>query len=283
MNYTYLTLTLAFLIAGCSKPNDAKDKIDDQTYIITATNFNVDQDIPLTIKTSLESEKSFIVERNKTTKIYIRAAAGEYVQFTVSKITCIYEVTDSKGTRIAYYTSMPSSPGNTAVLDFIAFAPDDLQKDLLQFKTGLAKLAADNLIKRPYLLKERYFVEGGVQTDNLGIQLSCSYNDEYHFTPYPGELGNFNPERLIFTSAIDKNQSTCSYGSFEVIPTNISVVNNNSNTLNFPIWDPASIEGGSSSMIYRQLFIESISSTGVLTLYRELTNNKKEVFVYAPK
>ena len=283
MNYTYLTLILTFFIAGCSKPNDAKDKIDDQTYIITATNFSVDQDIPLTIKTSLEPEKSFIVERNNTTKIYVRAAAGEYVQFTVSKIACIYEVTDSKGTRIAYYTSIPSSPGNTAVLDFIAFALNDPQKDLLQFKTGQAKQAADNLINRPYLLKERYFVEDGVQADNSGVQLSCSYNDEYRFTPYPGELGNFNPERLIFTSAIDKNQSVCSYGSSEVIPTNISVVNNNSNTLNFPIWYPASIEGASPSMVYRQHFIESISSAGVLTLYRDLTNNKKEVFVYAPK
>lgn len=283
MNYTYFTLILAFFIAGCSKTNDVENKIDDQTYIISTTNFSVDQNVFLTIKTSLEKEKRYTIERDTTTKIFVRASPGEYVQFTVSNIACIYEVKDSKGTRIANYTSLPSSLENTVVLDFIAFDPNDPIKDLLQFKTGLAKLAADNLIHKSYLLKERFYLEDGIKTDNSSVQLSCSYDDEYRFIPYSGELGNFNPERLIFTSVIDKNQSTCLYGSFEVIPTNITIINNKSNTLNFPIWDPASIDGGSSSMIYRQLFIESLSSTGVLTLFRNITNNKKEVFVYAPK
>jgi hypothetical protein len=269
------------LIAGCSRSNI---KIDDQTYIIIATNFSPDQDISLTIKTSLEPEKTATIGRNTTTKIYIRAAIGEYVQFAVSKITCIYQVTDSKGTRIADYTSLPSSTGNTIILDFIAFDPKESEKDFLQYKTGLAKSVATNLINKPYLLKERYFVENGIQRNKSAVQPSCSYDDEYRFIPYPGEFGNFNPERLIFTPVINKNQSSCSYGASEIIPTNaVSVINNNTNTMNFPIWDLTSIDGAGSSMIYRQLFIDAISTDGFLTLHRDVTNSQKEVFVYKPK
>lgn len=283
MNRTCRIFILILFISGCSKSNDTI-KIDDQTYIITATNFSFDQDISLTIKTSLEPEKTTKIKEDTTTKINIRAAAGEYVQFTVSKVASTYLITDSKGTRIADYSSLPYSTGNTTVLDFIAFDPNDTQKDILQYKTGLAKLAADNLIKKSYLLKERYFTEDGVQTDNSGAQLACSYNDEYHFILYPGELGNFNPERLIFTSSIDKKQSTCSYSGFEIMPTNaISIVSNVSDVISFPIWDPTSIDGNNSSMIYRQFFIDSINTSGVFTLHRNITNNKKEVFVYKPK
>ncbi len=283
MNRTCRILIMILFITGCSKSSDTI-KIDDQTYIITVTNFSFDQDISLTIKTSLEPEKTTKIKKDATTKINIRAAAGEYVQFTVSKIASTYLITDSKGTRIADYSSLPYSTGNTTVLDFIAFDPNDTQKDILQYKTGLAKLAADNLIKKLYLLKERYFTEDGVQTDNSGAQLDCSYNDEYHFILYPGELGNFNPERLIFTSSIDKKQSTCSYNDFEIMPTNaISIVSNVSDEISFPIWDPTSIDGNNFSMIYRQFFIDSINTSGVFTLHRNITNNKKEVFVYKPK
>lgn len=282
-------MLLFLFIAGCSKSNntnkiDNQIDIDDHTYIITATSFFSDEEIYLTIKTSLEPEKKITIERDTTKKIYVRAAAGEYVQFTVSKIPYNYRVTDSKGILIADYTSLPASTNNTTVLDFIAFAPNDIKKDLLQYKMGLVKSAADNLMSRDYLLKKRYFVENGIQTDNSGIQPACSYNDAYQFIPYPGELGNFNPERLLFTTVIDKNLSSCTYGDFGIIPTNdLSIISNNSNTFNFPIWDPASIDGGDSSMIYRQFFIDSLSSIGVFTMHRNITDIKKEVFVYEPK
>lgn len=283
MNRTFFTFIVALFVVSCSK-SDKTDTIDDQTYTITASNFSVEQDLSLTAKTSLQSEKNFTIKPNTTTKINIRAAVGEYVQLTVSKVTSFYLIDDSKGTRIAEYSSLPYSTGNTAILDFIAFDPNDTQKDLLRYKTGLAKLAADNLFKKSYLLKERFFTEDGVQTDNSNAQLACSYNDEYHFIPYPGELGNFNPERLIFTSSIDKTQSACSYSDSEIMPTNnISILSNVSDTINFPIWDPLSVDGSNSSMIYRQFFIDSISTTGTLTLHRNIANNKKEVFVYKPK
>ena len=283
MNRTCIALTIALFMAGCSKSNDTH-KTDDQTYIISVTNPNVEQDISLTIHTSLEPEKNFTVKRNTSTKIYIRAAAGEYVQFTVTKAAAYYLIDDSKGTHIAEYPSQPYSTTNTSVLDFIAFDPNDTKKDILQYKTGLAKVAADNLMKRSYLLKERYFIEDGVQTDNSGAQLACTFDDEYQFIPYPGEWGNFSPERLIFTSSIYKNQSSCSYSGFEIMPTNnTSIVSNTSNSINFPIWDPLAIDGSNSAMIYRQFVIDSITPSGVFTLHRNITDNKKEVFVYKAK
>lgn len=284
MNCTRIALTIVLFLASCSKSNHTDDKIDDQTYIISATNPNVEQDISLTIKTTIQSEKKFTIKSNTTTKIYIRAAAGEYVQCTVSKVAAFYLVEDSRGVRLAEYPSLPHSTGNTTIFDFIAFDPNDTQKDILQYKTGLAKLAADQLIKKTYLLKERYFIEDGVQTDNSGAQLACSYNDEYHFIPSPGELGNFNPERLLFTSFINKRQSTCSYSDFEIMPTNhISIVSNASNAISFPIWDPLSIDGSNASMIYRHFIIDSINTSGVFTIHRDITTTKKEVFVYTPK
>lgn len=286
MNRIFFILIILTFSISCSKPDNTNnsDKIDDRTYIITATNFSIEQDISLTIKTSLQPEKNFTIKRDATTKIYIRAAAGEYVQFSVSKVTSFYLINDSKGTRLAEYSSLPYSTGNTSVLDFIAFDPNDTQKDILQYKTGLAKLAAQNLIKKTYLLTERYFIEDGINKDNSGAQLACSYDDEYKFIPYPGEKGNFNPERLMFTSSIDKKQSSCSYSGFEIMPTNaVSIVSNIDDMISFPIWDPTQIDGNNFSMIYRQFILDSINSLGVLTLHRNITNNKKEVFVYKPK
>jgi hypothetical protein len=281
-NATYCFSVLLFVIAvaGCSK-TEKKIEITDQTYIIRASNMSI-SDIPLTVKTSLEAEQTFTIPKNSTKDIYIRAAAGEYVKFTVTKAACEYRILDSRGALIALYAGLPSSAGNTVELDFIAFAPTDQEKDLLKYKTGLAKVIGDNLAGRPYQLRERYYLENGTKTDNAWVQESCTFNDEYIFTPLKGEFGNFNPELIALNTTIDKNKSSCSYGAEPVVPPLPSVFTNGKNTVSFPIWDRLAVDGPPSSMIYRELIIDSINTDGVLTLHREV-DGKKEVFVYGAK
>ena len=282
MKYTFTAFLFMLFAFGCSK-SEKKIAITNQTYFIEASNISV-ENISLTIKTSLEKEKTFIIPKSSEKEISFLAAAGEYVKFTAEKKNfCSYRVLDSKRVTIALYESLPSSAGNIVELDFIAFPPDDTEKNFMKYKTGMAKAIGDNLIGRPYLLSERYYLENGIKTDNSWVQESCSFNDEYQFQTQRGENGNFNPERLIFTPVIDKSKSSCSYPAGEVIPTNsISVITNGNNKFMFPIWDRLSIDAPS-SMVYRQLTIDSINSTGILTLHREVDGNKKEVFVYKPK
>lgn len=280
MQYTFFLLLFILLIAGCSK-TEKKIEITDQTYTISASNISV-KDVLLVIKTSLDQEKTYTIPKNSTKNIYLHAAAGEYVKFTVTNNACEYRILDSRGTIIALYQSFSSSSGNTVELDFIAFAPSDQEKNIMKYKIGLAKAIGDNLLGKPYLLHERYYLENGMKMDNSAIQASCTYKDEYVFIPQKGEFGNFNPGRLIFTPAIDK--SSCSYNPGLIIPTNnTSMIVNGNDTVSFPIWDPLSIDGPPSSMIYRQLIIDSINSNGILTLHRKINNTKKEVFVYQPK
>jgi protease II len=283
MKNTFTAFLLMVFVFGCSKTEN-KIEITNQTYFIQVSNPN--SDISLTIKTSLEKEKTVAIPKNseKETEINFLAAAGEYVKFRVTNDgSCIYRVLDSKGVTIALYEGLPSSTGSTVELDFIAFAPGDTEKNFMKYKTGLAKTIGDNLVGRPYLLHERYYLENGVKTDNSWVQESCSYNDEYQFLPVRGEFGNFNPERLVFSSVMDKSKSSCSYGSGQIIPSDVSVVTNGISTISFPIWDRLAVDGPPSSMIYRQLTIDSISSTGILTLHREAGGSKQEVFVYQPK
>lgn len=278
--YCFTLLLFLLSVAGCSK-TEKKIEITDQTYIIKASNMSVN-DISLTIKTSVDPEKSFTIPGNDTKDIYVHATAGEYVKFTVTKAACEYRIVDSRGAKIALYQSFPSSSGNIVELDFIAFAPEDQEKDFIKYKTGLAKAIGENLTKRPYLLLERYYLENGTRTDNAWVQEACTFRDEYIFTPQPGEFGNFNPERMIVSTIIDKNKSSCSYPAGPIVPANISVFSNGNNTVSFPIWDRLAVDGPPSSMIYRQLTIDSINTDGILTLHREV-DGKKEVFVYGPK
>jgi len=281
MKYTFLFLLFILLTVGCSK-TEKKIEITDDTYTISASSSSVD-DITLTIKTSLETEKTYTIKNSSTKKIYVHASAGEYVKFTVTDKSCEYRISDSRGVLIALYVSFPSSSGNTVELDFIAFPPADQEKNFIQYKTGLAKAIGNNLVGRPYLLRERYYLENGTKTDNRWVQDSCTFNDEYDFLPQRGEFGNFNPERMIFSTSIDPNKSSCSYGASLIVPPNISVIRNGSDSLSFPIWDRLAVDGPPSSMIYRQLIIDSINSNGILTLHREVNSSKKEVFVYKPK
>ena len=283
MKHTFTAFLLMLFVFGCSKTEN-KTEITNQTYFIQVFNSSSDN-ISVTIKTSLEKEKTVAIPKNseKKTEISFLAAAGEYAKFTVTNnSSCVYSVLDSKRVPIALYDGF-SSTGPTVELDFIAFAPEDTEKNFMKYKTGLAKTMGDNLVGKPYLLHERYYLENGVKTDNSWVQESCSYNDEYQFRPVRGEYGNFNPERMVFSSVIDKDKSSCSYGPGQIMPSNISVVTNGSSTISFPIWDRLSIDGPPSSMIYRQLTIDSISSTGILTLHREAGSSRKEVFVYKPK
>lgn len=280
MTYTLTLLFFLLSLAGCSK-TEKKIDITDQVYIIKASNMSV-SDISLTIKTSLDQQKSFTIPKNSSKDIYVHATAGEYVKFTVTKAACEYRILDSRGATIALYQSLPSSAGNTAELDFIAFAPTDQKKDFIQYKTGLAKAVGENLASRPYLLLERYYLENGTKTDNSAVQESCTYGDEYVFIPQKAEFGNFNPERMILSTVIDPNKSSCSYNAGPIVPTDISVFANGSNMVSFPIWDRLAVDGPPSSMIYRQMIVDSINSNGILTLHREV-NSKKEVFVYSPK
>lgn len=283
MKYTFAIFWLLLLAFGCTK-NENKTDVTNQTYFLEVRNLSVGKNGSVTIKTSLEREKTVIIPENSTKRFSIRAAAGEYVTFTVStKAWCAYRVQDSKGVTIALYESGLNSPDDSYELDFIAFPPDDPEKDFMKYKTGIARSIGDNLIGRTYLLSERYTLKDGVKTDNAYAQESCTFNDEYQFRPTRGESGNFNPERLILYPFIDKSKSSCSYGGGEIIPTNnILVVTNSDNKMIFPIWDRLSIDGSYSMMTYRQLTIDSISNTGVLTMHR-LVDDKKEVFVYKPK
>lgn len=87
---------------------------------------------------------------------------------------------------------------------------------------------------------------------------------------------------MVLSTVIDKNKFSCSYDAGPIVPTDISVFTNASDTVSFPIWDRLSVDGPPSSVIYRQLVIDSINTDGVLTLHREV-DGKKEVFVYEPK
>ncbi|MGN6602753.1 MAG: hypothetical protein ACTHK8_09905 [Ginsengibacter sp.] len=280
MNHTFALLLFIFSIAGCSK-TEKKIEITDKTYIIKASNLSVD-DIPLSIKTSLDPQRKIIIPKNTTKDIYVNASAGEYVKFTVTKAACEYRILDSRGTTIALYGSLPPSSGNTTELDFIAFPPADPDKDVIKYKTGMAKKIGDNLVGRPYLLHERYYLENGIKSSSGNVQEPCTYNDEYVFVSQRGEFGNFNPERMIFSTKIDQSKSSCSYGAGIIVPPNVSVFSNGSDTLYFPIWDRLAVDGPPSSMIYRKLIIDSINTNGTLTLHRG-DNSKKEVFVYEPK
>jgi|SRR6185312_52923 len=279
-SYCFTLFLFLLCLAGCSK-TEKKIEITDQTYIIKASNMSL-SDITLIIKTSLEQEKNLTIPKNSTKDIYVRASAGEYVKFTVTKAACEYRILDSRGATIALYGSFPSSTGSTAELDFIAFAPADQEKDFMKYKTGLAKEIGDNLTRSPYLLRERYYLANGTRTDNASVQEPCTFSDEYVFTPQRAEFGNFNPERMVLSTIIDKNKSSCSYNAGPIVPTDISVFTNANDTVSFPIWDRLSVDGPPSSMIYRQLVVDSINTDGVLTLHREV-DGKKEVFVYGPK
>lgn len=279
-SYCFTLFLFLLCLAGCSK-TEKKIEITDQTYIIKASNMSL-SDITLIIKTSLEQEKNFTIPKNSTKDIYVRASAGEYVKFTVTKAACEYRILDSRGATIALYGSFPSSTGSTAELDFIAFAPADQEKDFMKYKTGLAKEIGDNLTRSPYLLRERYYLANGTRTDNASVQEPCTFSDEYVFTAQRAEFGNFNPERMVLSTIIDKNKSSCSYNAGPIVPTDISVFTNANDTVSFPIWDRLSVDGPPSSMIYRQLVVDSINTDGVLTLHREV-DGKKEVFVYGPK
>lgn len=281
MKYYFPLLLCILFIAGCSK-TEKKIEITDETYIIKASNGSVN-DISLTIKTSLDKETNTTIQKNDTKDIYVHASAGEYVKFTVTKGSCSYRILDSRGTTIALYESLPSSTGNTVELDFIAFAPTDQEKNIIKYKTGLAKAIGENLVGRPYLLHERYYLENGTKTDNSAVQVSCTFGDEYVFVPQRGEFGNFSPERFIFSTHIDKNKSSCPINAGLIVPNNVSIAVNGSNNISFPIWDRLAVDGPPSTMIYRQLVIDSINSIGILTLHREVSNGKKEVFVYKPK
>lgn|GEM_PF-4083166 len=279
MKYIFPILLFILLIVGCSKTEKKIENTDD-TYTITASNLSVD-DISLTIKTSLDAAKTYTIPKNSTKKMYVHASSGEYVRFAVTKKSCEYRISDSKGALIALYGSLPSSSGNTVELDFIAFPLADQEKNVIKYKTGLAKQIGENLVGHTYLLRERYYLENGTKTDARWVQDSCTYNDEYEFRSQGGEFGNFNPERMIFSTDIDPKKSACSYG--RVVPSNISTVRNDSDSISFPIWDRLAVDGPPSSMIYRQLIIDSLSSDGILTLHREVSSGKKEVFVYMPK
>ena len=279
-SYCFTLFLFLLCLAGCSK-TEKKIEITDQTYIIKASNMSL-SDITLIIKTSLEQEKNLTIPKNSTKDIYVRASAGEYVKFTVTKAACEYRILDSRGATIALYGSFPSSTGSTAELDFIAFAPADQEKDFMKYKTGLAKEIGDNLTRSPYLLRERYYLANGTRTDNASVQEPCTFSDEYVFTPQRAEFGNFNPERMVLSTIIDKNKSSCSYNAGPIVPTDISVFTNANDTVSFPIWDRLSVDGPPSWMIYRQLVVDSINTDGVLTLHREV-DGKKEVFVYGPK
>ncbi len=281
MKYSFPLLLFILFVIGCSKI-EKKIEITDQTYIIRASNGSV-YDIPLTIKTSLDKEKTFTIQKLDTKDIYVHASAGEYVKFTVTKESCEYRILDSRETTIALYGSLPSSSGNTVELDFIAFAPTDKEKNIITYKTGVAKAIGENLVGRPYLLHERFYLENGTKTDNSAVQASCTFGDEYVFVPQQGEFGNFNPERLIFSTHIDKNKSSCAYNAGLIVPNDISVIVNGSDNISFPIWDRLAVDGPPSNMIFRTLVIDSINSVGVLTLHREVSSGKKEVFVYKPK
>ncbi len=281
MKFSFPLLLLILFIAGCSK-TEKKTEITDETYIIRASNMS-NNNISLTIKTSLEKEKTVTIQKIGTKDIYFHASAGEYVKFTVTKDASVYRILDSRGAVIALYENFPSSTGNTVELDFIAFAPTDKEKNIITYKTGLAKAIGENLLGRPYLLHERYYLENGTKTDNSAVQVSCTFGDEYVFVPQQGEFGNFNPERLIFSTHIDKNKSSCSYNSGLIVPNDLSVIVNGSDNISFPIWDRLAVDGPPSNMIFRTLVIDSLNSVGVLTLHREVSSGKKEVFVYKPK
>jgi hypothetical protein len=281
MKYIFPLLLFILFLAACSK-TEKKIEITDGTYIIKASNLSVN-DISLTIKTSLDEKKTFTIPKNSTKDIYVHASAREYVEFTVTKNSCEYRILDSRGTLLALYNGFLSSAGNTVELDFIAFAPADQEKNIIACKTGLAKEIGENLVGRPYLLHERYYLENGTKTDNSKVQEACTYNDEYMFLAQKGEFGNFNPERMVFSTIIDKNKSSCSYSDGQIVLANLSVITNGSNNVSFPIWDRLAVDGPPSSMIYRQMIIDSINSIGILTLHRDVSNGKKEVFVYRPK
>lgn len=281
MKYTAFAILFVLLVFGCTK-SENKMVITDQTYIIKADNFGI-VDIPLTIKTSLEKEKTVIIPANGKKDISILAAPGEYVKFTVTKVAAIYTIVDSKGVVIAHYGSFPTSTASMVELDFIAYPVNDTEKNFIKYKTGLAKAIAENLVGRPYFLRERYYLENGIKTNASWLQESCTYNDEYQFIPYPAELGNFNPERMVFTTTIDKGKSSCTYGPGEIFTNRTSVIRNEENTVSFPIWDQLAVDGSPSAMMSRLLTIDSINSSGTLTLSRETDSNKKEVFVYKPK
>ncbi len=84
ISYSLSLLLFLLSLAGCSKTENKKE-ITDQTYIIKASNVS---DITLTIKTSLDPEKSFTIPKSGSKDIYVHATAGEYVKFTVTKAAC---------------------------------------------------------------------------------------------------------------------------------------------------------------------------------------------------
>lgn len=280
-NLILIVLSVIFFITGCTKTENVK-KMTDDTYIIEVFNTSVEKNT-IIIKTSLTPEKTFTISPNTKKEIPVRAAAGEYVRFKVSKVNGAgYRILDSKGIPIANYESLPQPVDNFIELDFIAFGVDDQEKDFLKYKTGRAKILANHLVDKPYKLRERYQIENGVKTSDANIQPLCSFDDEYTFLPYRGEFGNFNPQRLILSIVIDKSKSSCTYGAGIVVPTyGVAAFINESDVVSFPIWDRVAVDGHPSQMIFEQLSIESVNADGTITLFR-MVDNAKEFFVYKP-
>lgn len=170
MKYTFTAFLFMLFALGCSK-SEKKIAITDQTYFIKATNFSGDNNSSVTIKTSLEKEKTFTIPKSGEKDISFLAAAGEYVKFTVpNNVPCIYRVLDCKGVTIALYEGLPSPASNPVELDFIAFPPNDTEKNFMKYKTDMAKAIGDNLIGRPYLLSERYYLENGIKNNSSWFQ-----------------------------------------------------------------------------------------------------------------
>ncbi len=283
LKFTCLSLLVIIFCCSCTKQG-VEDELTDQTYFILVTNTNVNE-VELSVSTSIDKKKTFIIGGVSDKKIKILATPGEYVKFKVTnKGGCIYEVLDSKGVKIATYNSLPNSTGNWVELDFIAFPTNDQEKDFLKYKTGTVRKIADQLIGKHYKLDERYYLENGIKTYESGAQLPCTYGDAYNFITSRGENGNFNPNRLVFSTEIVKAKSSCLYGPGPIVPTNgISVVTNEDNTISFPIWDNSVTGGSTTNMSYRHLQIDSIEEDGTFVLFQKIGDNKKEIFVYKPE
>ncbi|SDC02082.1 hypothetical protein [Niabella drilacis] len=291
MKAIFIVVTPLLMLA-CSKSNNREEPDLSNAYIIEVDNsFSPDKAMVVKFRTSLETEKTVTVPAGKTdVKIPVKAAVGEYVRFSVSKTgSGIVKVYDPKGGLIADYSGFPGidpTVTDAIVYDFIAFDPDDQVRDPLQYKTGIAKTAADKLLNKPYLIDKRYFIENENITDNMGSQMPCFLTAEYYLRARNFSVPVFNPDLLLIDVEVRKGEGGCTHVGGDTYPPypqeTITRINNKDASFAFPVWDPAN-PGTPIGVGYSNFTLDSINAAGVITFHKDLSATKKEVFVYRLK
>lgn len=274
-----LFFIVGLLLWSCSKSEKPDNFLPGEEYMVEIDNLSTAEGS--FIATSSMESKKITLKAAVQSKISLHANVGEYVQFSVLlPAGGGVRVLDKKGVVIVDYISFQKPLSEYQDLHFIAFDPENPNKDPFAFKTGMAQKAVNVLFRKTFVMDKRYSVENGVLI-NSPLMPPCVADDQFEFTEYPVSWLNMIPDILVTAVSVKHGASKCEYWPSDISlpPGNLTYFKNEETAIMMPVYDPANPEYLYYGLVKLQL--DSISTVNqTLTLHKDISATKKEVFVY---